>query len=254
MDKSYIINGNVIFYPGSGIVSSLLTGNTVKLNAPTAQLLEAFVSRVGMTISQSELYNIAWGEKGSSVTPNTLYQNISLLRKALKDVGVIGESVTTVRGKGFIFTMATVIENMTDNEIVKNISLECSDNKTKKKMIIVYSIMMGVCFILILLYFFIKSQPGYFVARKSDGFSFSHINEKCFIYYDNSNDMNSIIPDIDVFLEGTLSSCQVYPYVYISLSELHSTISLTSCKNEIINNSKNVCKTELFYDFDSLNR
>ncbi|MFW5402837.1 hypothetical protein V2A85_24690, partial [Yersinia sp. 1252 StPb PI] len=72
--------------------------------------------------------------------------------------------------------------------------------------------------------------------------------------YDNSNDMNSIIPDIDVFLEGTLSSCQVYPYLYISLSELHSTISLTSCKNEIINNSKNVCKTELFYDFDSLNR
>ncbi|MFW5402798.1 winged helix-turn-helix domain-containing protein, partial [Yersinia sp. 1252 StPb PI] len=133
MDKSYIINGNVIFYPGSGIVSSLLTGSTVKLNAPTAQLLEAFVSRVGMTISQSELYNIAWGEKGSSVTPNTLYQNISLLRKALKDVGVIGESVTTVRGKGFIFTMSTVIENMTDNEIVKNISLECSDNKTKKR-------------------------------------------------------------------------------------------------------------------------
>ncbi|MFM1263597.1 transcriptional regulator [Yersinia enterocolitica] len=115
MTKCYVINDIAIFHPWEQTIMSLASGNRIKLNAPTSQLLEAFIKNMGNTISQNDLYTIVWGENSISVTPNTLYQNVSLLRKALKDSGIAGESLTTIRGKGFLFTVSTVFEKVLDD-------------------------------------------------------------------------------------------------------------------------------------------
>lgn len=94
INKCYIINNIVIFYPAERSICSLLNKNRIKLNAPTSQLLEVFIRKAGVIIAQEELYFVAWGDNGSKVTPNTLYQNISLLRKALQDSGIKGENLT----------------------------------------------------------------------------------------------------------------------------------------------------------------
>ncbi|WP_320407084.1 winged helix-turn-helix domain-containing protein [Yersinia proxima] len=72
--------------------------------------MKSHIHNIGNTISQNDLYTIVWGDNGASVTPNTLYQNISLLRKALQDSGIKGENLTTVRGQGFLFNVSSILE------------------------------------------------------------------------------------------------------------------------------------------------
>lgn len=249
MDKNFIVNGNVIFSPNSGAVSSLLTGTTVKLNAPTAQLLEAFVTRAGIVISQRELYKIAWGEKGANVTPNTLYQNISLLRKALNDVGISGESVTTVRGKGFMFTVSAITENINENDIKEEVLFHIEDNNPKKKIIIRIFLIAASLIITTLLLFYVSSKFTNTV-KNSDEFIFSHSVNNCFIYYEKGSDINSIASEIENFLSSSQSSCQTHPYHYFSFSQIHSTVSLIACKDKIMKGHKNSCRTELFYSLN----
>ena len=249
MDKNYIVNGSVIFSPSSGVVSSLLTGTTVKLNAPTAQLFEAFVTRAGITITQRELYKIAWGEKGANVTPNTLYQNISLLRKALNDVGISGESVTTVRGKGFVFTISAVAENINDNDVKEEMLFHIEDNNPKKNIITRIFLIVASLIITILLFLYVNSKLAN-IVKNSDEFIFSHNVRNCFIYYEKGSDISSIASEIDNFLNNSQSSCQTHPYHYFSFSQIHSTVSLIACKDKIIENIKSNCRTELFYSLN----
>ncbi|EKN4180580.1 winged helix-turn-helix domain-containing protein [Yersinia enterocolitica] len=117
MTNRYFIDSAAVFYPAEKSIISSINGNRIKLNAPTSQLLETFIQNEGVTISQSDLYTIVWGDNGAYVTPNTLYQNISLLRKALKNSGVAGGSLTTIRGKGFLFSAPTVFETKNNDDV-----------------------------------------------------------------------------------------------------------------------------------------
>ncbi|MQK22569.1 transcriptional regulator, partial [Escherichia coli] len=56
----------------------------------------------GRIVTQAELLQNAWGERGMSVTPNTLYQNISLLRKSLNRFNVNGTLIQTIPKRGFM--------------------------------------------------------------------------------------------------------------------------------------------------------
>ncbi|WP_176733575.1 winged helix-turn-helix domain-containing protein, partial [Aeromonas hydrophila] len=103
MNKNYIIDKKVLFSVANKTLSAI-DGRTVKLNTPTGQILEVLILHSGELIPQRDIYHMAWGEDGANVTPNTLYQNISLLRKALSDIGLNASMVQTIRGKGFIFS------------------------------------------------------------------------------------------------------------------------------------------------------
>ncbi|MGH1595829.1 winged helix-turn-helix domain-containing protein [Yersinia proxima] len=137
MNKCYVIDDVAIFFPEEKAIMSSVSGNKIKLNAPTSQLLEAFIHNIGNTISQNDLYTIVWGDNGASVTPNTLYQNISLLRKALKDSGIAGESLTTIRGKGFIFVVSSIFEKEFDN--VKNTDVAMSIPRVNYKALLSFA-------------------------------------------------------------------------------------------------------------------
>lgn len=262
--KYYTIDNNIDFYPATGAISSSYTGKGIKLNAPTAQLLEAFISRVDVVIPQSELYSLAWGEKGVNVTPNTLYQNISLLRKALHDSGLSSETITTIRGKGFIFRAKSVVEHQVDdkNDDVKGdntdtqqISINIEEKKQPKtlKSHITYHIKIILIFLMLLVFISIfdvyqsaqkkvKNSPINFILLSS--------TNGCRLFIDaadkdiiNKNDINNLLHD------STLK-CDKYPYIYVSHSTRHSAISIISCEFVINDNKKNNCKTEIFMNYN----
>ncbi|CNI09425.1 Transcriptional regulatory protein%2C C terminal [Yersinia massiliensis] len=262
MSKCYTINDNISFYPESGTLLSSLGGARIKLNVPTAQLLEAFVNRVGVIISQSDLYLIAWGDNGVNVTPNTLYQNISLLRKALQDIGLSGETITTVRGKGFIFTVTKVAECEVeidpapeeDEVIVENIAPQQQDKKivTKNK----YNIVLLSASVLILFgavfYFIHKSIPKRIIDYPKN-FTFLSKIDGCSIF--TSTDLHNLESQekINTFLSEQSLECNTYPYIYLNYTIRHPTISVISCEFEVNYSKKNNCRTEIFVNHGGFN-
>lgn len=263
MSKYYTINDNITFYPESGILSSSLGVARIKINVPTAQLLEAFITRVGLIISQSDLYSIAWGDNGVNVTPNTLYQNISLLRKALQDIGLSGEVITTIRGKGFIFTVAKVaecevgLEEEVDEIITENISSPHPDEKLTiqnnyKKYNIILLFASVLIFFGAIFYFIHKSIPKRIIDYPKN-FTFLSKIDGCSIF--TSTELHNLESQdkVNEFLSAQLLECKTYPYVYLNYTVRHPTISVISCEFEINYSKTNNCKTEIFVNHGGFN-
>ncbi|ELI7922725.1 winged helix-turn-helix domain-containing protein [Yersinia enterocolitica] len=246
-NKCYIINKLAIFYPAERTICSLLKENRIKLNAPTSQLLEAFIMKAGITITQDELYSVAWGDNGSNVTPNTLYQNISLLRRALQDSGIKGDPLTTVRGQGFIFNVSTILEQETTEVSHSELTEIDNSNVVAKRN-----------YILLLLPLLLLFITGYLLLERKetngdsdDQVFFSSINT-CKVFTDKKNSENLNKTRIKKFLQGKLLDCSNYNYAYLHYSDIHPTISLTSCDIDINSNQNKKCKTEIFYNHEKL--
>ncbi|MGE4799830.1 transcriptional regulator [Yersinia hibernica] len=264
MSKCYTINDNITFYPESGILSSS-SGARIKINVPTAQLLEAFVNRVGLIISQSDLYSIAWGDNGVNVTPNTLYQNISLLRKALQDIGLSGETITTVRGKGFIFTVTQVAEcevNIDPEDEVAEVILENSapeqqdEKSATKNSYKIYNIVLLFALVLIffgaVFYFIHKSIPKRILDYPKN-FTFLSKIDGCSIF--TSTELHNLENQekVNAFLSAQSLECNTYPYIYLNHTIRHPTISVISCEFEVNYSKKNNCRTEIFINHGGFN-
>ncbi len=248
INKCYIINNIAIFYPAERSISSLLNENRIKLNAPTSQLLEVFIRKAGVIIAQEELYFVAWGDNGFKVTPNTLYQNISLLRKALQDSGIKGENLTTVRGQGFLFNVSSILEQEV-TEIAHPESTEEINNSTiesKKEY--------GFIFIPLILLLIIASYL--LLDRKknvnnNDQVYLSVINT-CRVFTKKKHNEHLNKASVNKLLQGKLLDCSNYNYAYLNFSDVHPTISLTSCNIDINSHKNKKCKTEVFYNHENL--
>ncbi|AKJ41379.1 winged helix-turn-helix domain-containing protein [Pragia fontium] len=97
MEKSYLINNTILFYPErSLLVSRDDSSSAVTLNMPASMCFLLLIERQNGVVTQREFFKEVWENHGSYVTANTFYQNISILRKGLKAVGLQEELIKTV--------------------------------------------------------------------------------------------------------------------------------------------------------------
>ncbi|HCD1346016.1 TPA: winged helix-turn-helix domain-containing protein [Klebsiella pneumoniae subsp. pneumoniae] len=119
MNTTFLIDGRLVFDCGQNALASLVHPDiTENLNEPCARCLETLLAAQGNIVSQAELYKAGWGESYKEVSPNTLYQNILLARKAFRKVADSDEDfIITVPRQGFRFneTLAVTISNTQDN-------------------------------------------------------------------------------------------------------------------------------------------
>lgn len=103
MTERFIINARVEFRPASNTLVSLSSKeNFTQLNAPTSRCLALLIERRYSVVPQNDFYEYVWGAEGVNVSINTLYQNLSLLRRALRTVDEGWEKmVVTVPKQGF---------------------------------------------------------------------------------------------------------------------------------------------------------
>lgn len=96
-----IINGKVIFAPESNSLYPVNdTSKPVVLHTPSSQCLRLLLQNNNQVVSQKILFEEIWEKNGALVTPNTLYQNIALIRKALKAAGLDEEVIKTIPKQG----------------------------------------------------------------------------------------------------------------------------------------------------------
>lgn len=130
MSKRYILNAIIEFSPEEHQLSAYNTKNpAVKLNIPVSRCLELLLERRYELVLQREFYPYVWGNEGVNVPVNSLYQNIALLRKALKTFQEDGDKiVNTVPKQGFsLHPDVTVQEILGDLAITESIAVQAAN-------------------------------------------------------------------------------------------------------------------------------
>lgn len=76
--------------------------NQVALAIPASRCFFSLLEHQGKVVSHADLLQFVWGSRGMMVSPNTLYQNMSILRKTLGSLEISDEIIKTVPKRGFI--------------------------------------------------------------------------------------------------------------------------------------------------------
>lgn len=134
MTTKFIINGHVIFIPNENRISSEANhSKNIALTTPASRCLLLLLEKQAL-VSQKELYEFAWGMKSQEVTPNNLYQNISILRKAFNAVCADGKNlIITVPRQGFYFDRMATVRKVTFKEEAKPSKRELTTDKIRKR-------------------------------------------------------------------------------------------------------------------------
>ena len=111
MHKHYVINGAVEFHPATSKLRDLnKPEQVVVLNSPAGRCLLLLIERAGTIVTQQEFMDIVWQQRGMLVSPNTYYQNISILRKGLKRIGFTDDPIVTIPRIGLTLASDTQIQ------------------------------------------------------------------------------------------------------------------------------------------------
>ncbi|THD51279.1 transcriptional regulator [Enterobacteriaceae bacterium ML5] len=120
MHNHYIINGVVEFHPATSTLRDLNDpDNVVVLNSPAGRCLLLLIERIGTIVTQHEFLDIVWAKRGTLVSSNTFYQNVSILRKGLKKIGLPDDLVVTIPRIGLTLASGTHIKKLTTEQLVE---------------------------------------------------------------------------------------------------------------------------------------
>lgn len=113
MLEKYIINGQIIFDPEERTLvlarEQIGSASKLTLHTPTSHCLALLIERRGEVLSQDELLDLIWRKKGVVVSPSTVYQNISLLRRSFNQLGLYDEVIITIPRQGVTLSRHIII-------------------------------------------------------------------------------------------------------------------------------------------------
>lgn len=113
--SKFRINNAVDFFPEKNKLVSCTTGCEFVLFSTASRCLLLLIINNGEVVRHNLLYKEGWEKLGKVVTPNTLYQTISKLRKQLKNAGVSRNIILTHPRKGWSLEEAVLIEEFRDH-------------------------------------------------------------------------------------------------------------------------------------------
>lgn len=112
----YVINKEVLYFPLESKLAYIETmDQKISLNLPASRCLQFLLENRNKVISREDFLETVWRSNGACVAENTFYQNISILRKSLRLVGLTEDIIITVRRKGFSLAEGIIIERKEDN-------------------------------------------------------------------------------------------------------------------------------------------
>ncbi|WP_428944997.1 winged helix-turn-helix domain-containing protein [Pantoea sp. FN060301] len=119
-DIVFIINDNTYFYPNRNQLITKRNKNTriTSINAPASRCLQILLMNPGKIISREFFFEEVWGKKGVIVSQNTYYQNISILRKALRETGLTEKFIVTVPHKGLTLNKTLKVRTCEKNKLL----------------------------------------------------------------------------------------------------------------------------------------
>jgi DNA-binding winged helix-turn-helix (wHTH) protein len=269
MSKRYIIDSSFEFWPETYQLVAFGAENiTISLNMPASRCLELLIEQRFSLVPQNEFYEYVWGEEGHSVSVNTLYQNIALLRKALKSISKkYGVMVLTVTRQGFKLNPIFTVQEKLGEEVIDtttNIPSEIlTDEAPHKEIVLVQanspSSWWGqdnaalkwllACLILMLI---MTSVILYLSLERKESSPLSHYS----LYPDETECTtyaNTFIPEVSRRIQMIKElgvDCQKKPYLYITAFNYSTRTSAVACNTPIDSNPPPSCITYNFIGKD----
>ncbi|WP_158612408.1 winged helix-turn-helix domain-containing protein [Erwinia psidii] len=120
----YSINNTVVFVPGKNRLISCETRDEHTLYSTASRCLLLLITNSGKVVSHKSLYEAGWESLGKEVTPNTLYQTVSELRKQLKNAGFRKNIIQTLPRQGWTISDDVLITEIPESPLQKNASSE----------------------------------------------------------------------------------------------------------------------------------
>ncbi|WP_058914031.1 winged helix-turn-helix domain-containing protein [Entomohabitans teleogrylli] len=257
MIYQFVIDNKFLFTPQKNSIKNIETGQETTLNSPAARCLET-LARNRRLVTHDELYISGWGNSEKEPAPNTLYQNILLIRKAFKELsGTSKDYVITVPRKGFIFdedVHIEVLENVgqasappslaeeVDETLIKEAADEPKSTTISRPAIARNQYLIpGLFFLatLLLLGWLIKNMSsGNERTIFKDGFVYYKELNGCTFYVDKTITLNLLNKSSDTAAVQSLwkkasednnFSCSAYPYRYVVLFKQENAVRVLAC-------------------------
>jgi len=100
VNKCYVIQELVYFYPEERRIESVITGESKTLHTPSAMCLLKLIEPPGELRTQSELLKAGWGELAQYTSLSTYYQSFTHLRRQFNALGMPEKLIITVPRRG----------------------------------------------------------------------------------------------------------------------------------------------------------
>lgn len=161
MNDTYKINGKIIFnaYEKS-ITPSDSEGerpprDSLRINIPASRCFSLLIENKGKIVSREKFINEVWRKNGIEVSMNTFYQNISILRRHIKQAGIHEEIIITVPKKGLTLSNSVLIEKIEKNPKKSAPPLPLKENKKLLTVSVFFKVTLTSIILSILIYTFI---------------------------------------------------------------------------------------------------
>ncbi len=106
LSQKIILNNFLIFE-----LEKILTfkGRTVTISSSLSMCLKLLIENVGHLVTHQQFYDYVWRRLGTEPASNSLYQNISALRRAFIKTGFQEDIIRTLPRNGFLLSPQTTI-------------------------------------------------------------------------------------------------------------------------------------------------
>ncbi len=252
---NYMINDEIIFNPDKRVLYRVDDeANVETLNTPTTKCFLLLISRNGI-VDQATIYSYVWGENESMITPNNLYQNISLIRRALTKLSPGLNLIKTIPRIGFSIDTEIKVEKISSEKIECDESHESPREEKKEPEPDVNVVPNDIVkkknlhlMVIISLAFLTTIASALFVSSTSRQSSY-FLNYHAYLNNDGCNIYTSVTTkrDIKFVTDELISKCKKTPWHYVSYSNLFSDISVISCVQPLGSNKSNNCESAYFF-------
>ncbi|MDH2911417.1 transcriptional regulator [Kosakonia sp. HypNH10] len=274
----WIINEYIEFRPVLKKLTSLKNPEvSVILTTPASRCLLLLLEASPEIVLQQDFFKKVWEEEGMLVPANTLYQNISIVRRGLRAVGDTDQKlIATIPRKGFqIDDGVRIIKQddivRTDNKIelptldvpspalpersVVSEDVDASpepglppasqplpgedDNRIKKLLLPLLLVLISFVtgFIVTSFIWYKHAEPAFF-----NTYTLTETDSGCHLHTRNDiHDNNNPYSKYKTLILNTGLSCKSYPWVYFPLSVTSPTLTALACKKKYTTESSPGC-------------
>ncbi|WP_313626575.1 transcriptional regulator [Kosakonia sp.] len=272
----WIINDNIEFRPGMKRLSSVNNPEmNVTLTSPASRCLLLLLEASPDIVLQQDFFKKVWEEEGMLVPTNTLYQNISIVRRGLRAVGETDRRlIATIPRKGFQIDDSVKISRRNDNEPATPFAISTANYQTthnipeeldypkddvlneqdlyaetgtraikKKKSfatsngVFAASASFIAGLLVVYLTWNISNDAAFF-----ESYTFIEKEDGCHFYTkDDSHDNNEYYMKYKSLIKDSGLNCKNYPWVYFPTSPTSPSLAALVCKNKFSTTSSPRC-------------
>ncbi len=279
----WIINDNIEFRPDSKKLISVTNPEiNVVLTTPASRCLLLLLDASPDVVTQQEFFKKVWEDEGMLVPANTLYQNISIVRRGLRAVGETDRIlVATVPRKGFQIDKSVKITRVAavqeaevapdslqgEDELDVEYHTDAEPEFTPEETVLPASTVavsqrrklpLFVGILAMVAAFFIGAVGMHFVWHFNDtkpffsDYTFVEQDKGCnFNTTDDSHDNKNSYARFKALILGSGLDCEKYPWVYFPLSQTAPGLAVLVCRKNYLKSAVPGCITLSFRGVES---